>query len=101
LTGEAKLIAERDGTLDGIGGWFEAQLSTHVSMTNSPLSAQSIGRRNVFFPIAAPVDLSAGDRIHVAMRIVASEHLVRWHVEVTAADGRQRAVSTHSTWSGM
>lgn len=101
LSGEATLVADRDGTLDGIGGWFDAQLSAHVSMTNSPLSTPSIARRNVFFPIASPVDVSAGDRIHVAMHIIAAELLVRWHVEVTAPDGRRRAVSTHSTWSGM
>ena len=101
VTGVAALVAERDGTLDGIGGWFEAHLSERVAMTNSPLSAQSIGRRNVFFPIESPLDVCAGDRIRVEMHIVASEHLVRWHVAVTGADGRPKAASTHSTWQGM
>ena len=99
--GDAALVADHDGMLDGIGGWFVAQLSEHVCMTNSPLSAQSIGRRNVFFPIAEPLDVRAGDGIHVAMHIVAPELLVRWHVEVRGSDGQPRSKSTHSTWRGM
>ena len=80
LKAEAWLVADRDGVLDGIGGWFTAQLSAHAGMTNSPLSGQSIRRRNLFFPIESPIEVSAGDRIRVAMHLLASEPLMRWQV---------------------
>ena len=94
-------MADRDGVLDGIGGWFTAQLSAHAGMTNSPLSGQSIRRRNLFFPIESPIEVSAGDRIRVAMHLLASEPLMRWQVEVIGADERRRMVSRHSTWQGL
>ncbi len=92
----ATLIAARVGVLDGIGGWFEADLADGVTMTNAPGSAERINRRNVIFPLEEPVPLSAGDAVTVSMRIRPSELLVRWTVEVPG--GRR---FSHSTLAGM
>lgn len=99
--GEASLLIARSGVLHGIGGWFSAQLSPNVSMTNSPLAAQSINRMNVFFPIDHPVTVTHGDRIQVQMHVIPSETIVSWRVKVyAAASGREIASFAHSTWNG-
>ncbi|MEO5680631.1 MAG: class I SAM-dependent methyltransferase, partial [Acidimicrobiales bacterium] len=48
---EATFTVVRPGTLDGIGGWFSAELAPGVHLTNSPLSVNRIDRSNVFFPV--------------------------------------------------
>ena len=98
--GEATLTIERAGTMHGLGGWFLAQLSEHVTMTNSPLDPGAIHRRNAILPISEPVDVNPGDHVRVAMHVLHAQLLVKWQVEVTTARGERRATSSHSTWSG-
>ena len=88
-------MAERPGTLHGIGGWFDAKLSPGVTLTNSPLAARPILRRQVFFPIARPVALDEHDQIRVRLRILPAVAIVTWTVDVKA--GR----FAHSTFQGM
>src|SRR5499433_3395880 len=82
LNVESVLVAARPGTLHGIGGWFEAKLSPRVTLTNSPLAARPIARRQVFFPIGHPVALEPRDEIHVKLRIRLAETIVSWTVDV-------------------
>jgi hypothetical protein len=91
----ASLTASRDGLLDGIGGWFVADLAGGVAMTNAPGDVNRIDRRNVVFPIDHAVPLRAGDVVDVSMRIRPSDLLVKWTVE---AGGRS---FSHSTLAGM
>src|SRR5262249_972093 len=74
--GEVSLTVEHDGTLHGVGGWFRAQLSPTVTMTNSPLDTERINRRQVYFPIGRPVAVRRGDRIKATLHIIAADHLV-------------------------
>jgi Ribosomal protein L11 methyltransferase (PrmA) len=90
------LTATRSGLLDGIGGWFVADLSDGVTITNAPGASERIDRSNVMFPVQTPVALRAGDTVQVSMRIRASDLLVQWTVSVP--DGRQ---FSHSTLGGM
>jgi len=101
LKGDTTLTIERDGVMHGLGGWFVAELSDHVTMTNSPVQSPAIGRRNVVLPIETPVAVRRGDRVNVAMTIVHAQTLVRWRVEIVSADGVRKASSNHSTWQGM
>ena len=101
-----ELRVSRAGTLHGIGGWFSAQLSANVEMTNSPLARRRIKRRNVFFPIARPVAVARGDSVAVSFAILPQDMIVTWKVEVrTAARGKRGknaiAKFTHSTLKGM
>jgi precorrin-6B methylase 2 len=93
----ASFNAARHGTVDGIGGWFVADLGAGVTMTNAPGDPDRIDRRNVVFPIDPPVDVRSGDSITVSMRIRPSDLLVHW--VVTVRDGEYR--SSHSTLAGM
>jgi Ribosomal protein L11 methyltransferase (PrmA) len=106
---EASVVANRAGILHGIGGWFSAQLSRSVTMTNSPLTAQPINRRNVFFPIDRPVPLTKGERVRIIMHIVPTETIITWKVAVWGDtdnhQGEERGIKkagfTHSTFRGM
>jgi protein arginine N-methyltransferase 1 len=107
LSAEVVLVAARPGTLHGIGGWFEAQLSPGVTLTNSPLAAQPIFRMQVFFPIARPVPLEERDQIGVRLRILPAGGIVSWAVDVR--DGHHghglgptsKGRFAHSTFQGM
>ena len=104
---EASMQLERAGTIHGIGGWFSAQLSPCVTMSNGPLEPKSIGRRNVFFPIDRPVTVAKGDSVRVSMTIQPNEKMVAWNVEVHGkpavggGKGAAKARFTHSTFQGM
>jgi len=100
IRADLSLVARRDGMLHGIGAWFTAHLADGVPMSNSPLAARRIDRSNVFFPLAAPVAIVAGDSIRVAFGILPSDLIVSWTVDVVR-DGRGIAHSTQSTWNGL
>lgn len=102
----AAMRVSRAGTLHGIGGWFSAQLSPHVEMTNSPLATRRIKRRNVFFPIGRQVAVVRGDSVEVSFSILPQDLIVTWKVEVHSASGRKRGANpvarfSHSTLGGM
>ena len=109
LSFETSIVAKRTGSLHGIGGWFSAQLSDNVMMSNSPLATHRINRMNVFFPINRPVELAKGDSVRIVMQIVPTELIVTWKVEVWGEaekhQGQELAVKkagfTHSTFQGM
>ena len=109
LSFETSIVAKRTGSLHGIGGWFSAQLSDNVIMSNSPLAAHRINRMNVFFPINMPVELAKGDCVRIMMQIVPTELIVTWKVEVWGEAEKlqapeqpvKKAGFTHSTFQGM
>lgn len=102
---EASMEVERAGILHGIGGWFCAQLSPDVTISNGPLEPKRIGRRNVYFPIDQPVAVEKGDRVRVTMTIQPGEVMVTWKVEIFdqrfPPGGTARTRFTHSTFQGM
>lgn len=98
LTGA--LGASRTGELHGIAGWFVARLSPHVTITNSPLSAERILRRQVFFPIGEPVKIEAGTTVDVSMRILPADSMYTWDVRVEPLAGPP-VTFRHATLRGM
>ena len=102
IRGRALLKAARAGVLHAVGGWFVAELAPGAAMTNSPLAAARIHRRQVAFPVRPAMRLGAGDEVVVEMAILPKDGIVSWDVEARAAGGgaRQRS-ERHSTWKGM
>jgi hypothetical protein len=92
---------DRSGAMHGVGGWFEATLSPSVTMSNSPLRADAINRRAVFFPTDPPMAVKPGDSVRVKMWISPAETLVSWRVEVLNRAGQVRGKYSHSTFGGM
>jgi protein arginine N-methyltransferase 1 len=95
------MTVQRRGTLHGLGGWFSAQLSPSVVMSNSPVSSERINRSNVFFPLEEPVAVVPGDRVDLSMEIGIHDVMVRWEATVRDAGGDLKASSRHSTFEGM
>jgi len=100
IAARVAIEVERPGTLHGVGGWFDAQLSPGVTMSNSPLSPARINRNDVYFPVERPVPVAAGDQ-DIEMQIVTADVMVQWQVTVVGADGATKASSRHSTFEGM
>ena len=102
---ETEVAASRAGTMHGVGGWFEAQLSPGVTLTNSPFSSARIDRRHVFFPLDHPVPLDAGDAVRIGMRIRPVDTIVAWTVEVwsTTSSGERvrKSRQRRSTLAGL
>jgi protein arginine N-methyltransferase 1 len=96
----ANLTIRRTGVLHGIGGWFVAQLSPGVRLTNSPLSTERINRHNVFFPIERPLAVTEGDLVIVEMTIMPVDVMVAWRVQVLDRARSMKDQFTHSTWQG-
>jgi ubiquinone/menaquinone biosynthesis C-methylase UbiE len=99
---ETEFSIHRDGTLNGIAGWFSAQLSATVSMTNSPVCPKRINRPVMVFPMGRAVPVSIGDRVRLKMILRPADHSVSWTVEVWGSDGVEpRATFRHSTAKGL
>ncbi len=106
---QASSRASRSGVLHGIGGWFSAQLSPNVTISNSPLIAHPIDRMNLFFPIDSPVRLLKGDRVQISMHVMPADLVITWKVEVWSDAEEHTAESPveckgsflHSSWKGM
>jgi hypothetical protein len=107
MTLKGDFVVERDGAIHGIGGWFTAEMSKTTTMTNSPLSADRINRRGVFFPVENPVSVSKGDRVNAELYIRSTEFVFTWSVNVVqGSNGTQKAPLVkgsfrHSTFHGM
>ena len=98
----AETAITRAGTMHGIGGWFAAALSPSVTLSNSPLAASRITRRGIVFPISRATAVAPGDRVSVRMRILPTDLLVSWTVELYRGGAARPAERfQHSTLAGM
>lgn len=79
LSGEATFIAQRAGLLDGLGGWFSAELTPNLFVSNAPPN-QTPSWNQSFFPLERPIKISAGDLIHI--RIRASDNAEQWEWQI-------------------
>jgi hypothetical protein len=50
-------------------------------MNNSPLSSESIGRSQAFFPAREPFDITAGDQIAVTIRVRFDPQIIAWTIK--------------------
>ncbi len=100
---DATLPIGRPGVLHGLGGWFSAELAAGfpgASMSNSPLDASRIGRRQVFLPIDRRVSVTPGDVVNVRVQVLPEQLIVTWDVRVEHTTGSREAFR-HSTLGGM
>ena len=99
---EATAAIRRCGTMDGLGGWFVAQLAPGISMTNSPCSLERIHRRQIYFPIDRAVQVTEGDLVRIRMTVRPTDSVVNWNVDVLDGEsGTKKDSFRHSTWKGM
>ena len=97
LSLQAEFSCARDGSLDGVAGWFKARLFDDVYMTNSPVATQCLDRPQAFLPLDTPVDVSAGDRVCVTLMARPDDDVLGWIIELPGAGQR----FTHTTFNGL
>jgi Ribosomal protein L11 methyltransferase (PrmA) len=98
--GTAQFDVTRAGVLSGLLGWFVADLTPEVTMTNAPGAPDQIARRQAFLPIGTPVRVEPGDVVEVTIRARPVEVVLAWQVRVWRGD-RERVHVRHSTLRGM
>ena len=92
--------AKRPGTLHGLVGWFEAQLSKDIVLSTAP-DKPVTHWENTFFPVRKPVVVLEGDSIEVNFRAIPEGKNIiwSWGVKVLGKNGSlARASFEHSTW---
>jgi hypothetical protein len=100
--GEATVPVTRSGMMHGLGGWFVAQLAEGITITNSPLTAERIQRRQIYFPLDRAVRVMGGDLVRIRMTVRPTDSVVNWNVDVLdGRSGAKRDCFRHSTWKGM
>ena len=82
VDGEQTFTAERDGSLDGLGAWFEADLAEGISISTAPPNPTE-SWSNIFFPLSERHSISAGDQISVRVR--SRENSSQWEWQVSVA----------------
>jgi protein arginine N-methyltransferase 1 len=95
LQWEFAMRASRAGAVDGICGWFAAELAPRVWMTNSPLAQQRIDRPQAFLPLDRRIEVVAGEEVHVQLTIRPSDQVIAWRAQTPSHKG-----SWQSTWHG-
>ncbi len=92
LEGHVELTVERSGTLNGVGGWFDAQLARGVQLANEPGRESSWS--NTVLPLGTAVAVKAGDTVDVRFQSASNGAVFRWrlsvhrHGELIAAEDR-------------
>jgi protein arginine N-methyltransferase 1 len=97
LAFKATLLAEDEGVIDGIGGWFDCDLGGGVSMTNSPLARDRIKRYQIFLGFDQPLAVKPGDSVEVSVRVGHQNSVMAWSVRDPATGRLQK----YSNWASM
>lgn len=97
LSWKAEFAASRDGTLDGIAGWFDCQLADGIRITNSPVVTDSLDRPQAFLPLESTLIVKAGERIHATVMARHLDSVIGWVIELP--DSGQRF--SHTTFNGL
>ncbi len=88
---QSSFIITRDGYLNGLGGWFTAQLSPGVRVSNVP-PLKTPSWNQVYFPIRERVHLRLGDLLIVEIR--SFHNAADWEWKITTNGSEQRPAST-------
>lgn len=78
LSSHDQLIATRDGTVHGIGAWFEAELADGITLDNAPPKVGSW--QQGFLPLARPIEVRAGEAIEIDVVVSGGGSDWRWRV---------------------
>jgi protein arginine N-methyltransferase 1 len=101
IDAQVVLPVERAGTVHAVAGWFSAQLTDSIAVTNSPLAPDRVCRSHIALPLATPVAVAPGAAIELTLHVQPPDLLTRWEVTVRDGSGAQLATSRHSTLEGV
>jgi precorrin-6B methylase 2 len=84
------------GPVNGLAGFFAAQLAPGVTITTAPDDPVRIDRENIVLAIDPPIDCSDGATLDVRIRALLHSGVLAWTVGSPDAAPRR-----HSTWQGF
>ncbi len=92
---------ERPGTAHGLSAWFDAEIAAGATFSTGPDGPELV-YGSAFFPFERPLDLLAGDRLHVDLKatLVGDEYTWVWNTRLVGADGVGRVSFEQSTLQG-
>jgi protein arginine N-methyltransferase 1 len=67
LEASVEVRVERDGMLEALTVWFDAELQPGIGFSNAPGTEVAM-YRNLLLPLAKPIDVRSGERFRVALR---------------------------------
>lgn len=92
VRGELTCSVTRNGTVHGLGVWFDTALGSDIGFSNSP-DAQETVYGQAFFPLIRPIAVEMGDAIKVSLqaKLLGDEYVWRWRIVITGAAGHEKA----------
>jgi protein arginine N-methyltransferase 1 len=96
---EITFVAQRDGLFDGLGGWFSAELTPGLVLSNAPPN-KTPSWNQTFFPIELPFRVSAGDRLSVEVKVRDNAENWEWRVTVNGSSNGSSGSQTASWFAG-
>jgi protein arginine N-methyltransferase 1 len=90
----------RDGLIDGVAGWFDAELSPGVNFSNAPTSDQRLDRMALVLPVSPPIRVRRDDTIAIEFRMLLPDRVLRWRVRRESA-GQDPESFAGSTLAGL
>jgi protein arginine N-methyltransferase 1 len=80
FSAEASYVVKRKGTVHGFGGWFTAELTPTVRLSNVPPS-KTPSWSHTFMPLEWPLAVKTGDRLQ--LKIYTTHNAAQWQWQVT------------------
>ena len=89
--GSIKFEMEKDGNLEGFGGWFTANLFRDLTLTSN-LGQQWVNENHwqqFFIPASQPLTLNKGQKVKIDLSMETVKGVVSFSWEVTQLDGEK------------
>jgi type I protein arginine methyltransferase len=80
VSGQTRFVVTRAGVFHGLAGWCAATLSPGTVLSNNP-AASTVHWDHIYFPVAEPVQVEAGDSIAVSID-TNDGRIWRWQIEI-------------------
>ena len=81
VSGTATYAFSEPATVDGLVGWFDAELAPGVHLTNAPDAPDRMQRWCNFYPVEHPFDARPGDTMTAAIDLRPRSQHITWTVE--------------------
>jgi hypothetical protein len=94
---DAEFICTRDGTFDGLAGWFECTLIDDIVMTNSPTARECLARPQAFLPLETPTVIKAGETVQATVFARPADNVIGWVVTLPATN----TTFSQTTFNGL
>ena len=99
VTTSVTFTVSEPATVDGLLGWFDAELAPGVHLTNAPDAPDRMQRWCNFYPVERPLEVVPGDTLTATVDLRPRSQHITWSVEWTR-DGSSLGRSRHSTLLG-